>query len=91
MKVRTFTKSFLQLNTYLAYILPNRSRQSVSLLSKDKVKEIIYHAMPNTWKKKIVEQVYNYLNGSIQSMAEFFEARVEKLEKFDNKKDNNKG
>ena len=37
--------------------------------------------MPNMWKKKKVEQGYNYLNGPIQSMAVFFEIRIENLEK----------
>ena len=37
--------------------------------------------MPNTWKKKTVEQGYSYLDGPIHSMAEFFETRMENLEK----------
>ena len=37
--------------------------------------------MPNMWKKKMVEQKYNYLDGPIHSMAEFFETRIENLEK----------
>ena len=31
--------------------------------------------------EKIVEQGYNYLDGPIHSMAEFFETRIENLEK----------
>ena len=38
----------------------------------------------------MVEQGYNYLDGSIQSMAEFFETRIEILERFDCKNDSNK-
>ena len=45
------------------------------------IKEILYHAMPNTWEKKIVEQGYNYLDGPVHSMAEFFETRIEILQK----------
>ena len=37
--------------------------------------------MPNKWGKKIVEQGYNYLDGPIHSVAEFFETRIENLEK----------
>ena len=37
--------------------------------------------MSNIWEKKMVEQVYNYLDGAIHSMAEFFETRIENLEK----------
>ena len=50
MKVLTFTIRFLQLNIYLAYFPPNHSGQPEASLSKDKVKEIIYHTMPNLWK-----------------------------------------
>ena len=42
------------------------------------------------WKKKMVEQRYNYLDGSIQSMAEFFETRIENLKRFAIKKNSNK-
>ena len=37
--------------------------------------------MPNTWNKKMIEQGYNYLDGPIHAMAEFFETRIENLEK----------
>ena len=46
--------------------------------------------MPNTWKKKIEEQRYNYLDGSNQNMNEFFETRIKNLERFDSKKNSNK-
>ena len=68
MKVYTFT-----INNYLACFPPDRSGQPVAPLSEDKVKKIIYHAMPNIWKKKIMKQAYNYLDGFIYSMEEFFE------------------
>ena len=37
--------------------------------------------MPNIWEKEIIEQGYNYLDGPIHAMAEFFETRIENLEK----------
>ena len=37
--------------------------------------------MPNTWKKKKVERGYNFLDGPIHSMAEFFKTRIANLEK----------
>ena len=46
--------------------------------------------MPNTWKKKMVEHGYNYIDGAIQSMAEFFVTRIENLDRFYPKKDFNK-
>ena len=90
MKARTFTTRLLQLNNYLTYFPPDRPGQPVAPPSEDKVKEIVYHAMPNSWKKKMVEQGPSYLDGSIQNMAEFFETRIENLERFDSKKESNK-
>ena len=37
--------------------------------------------MPDTWKKKMVEQGCNYLDGPIHSMAKLFKIRIENLEK----------
>ena len=51
MKVSTFTTRLLQLNVYLAYFHPDRSGQSVNPLPEDKVKDILYHTMPNKRKK----------------------------------------
>ena len=82
MNIHIFTTRLLQLNNYLAYFPPDQSGQSVAPLSEDKVKEIIHHTMPNLWKKKMMEQGYNYLDDSIQSMSEFFETRIENLERF---------
>ena len=72
MKVRLFTTRLIQLNMYLLYF-PS--------LPGDDIKEILYHAMPNMWKKKMVEQGYNYLDGPIHSMVDFFKTRIENLEK----------
>ena len=52
----------------------------VTALPDDEVKENLYHAMTNSWGKKMTEQGYNYLDGSIQEMSGFFETRVENLE-----------
>ena len=81
MKVWSFTTRLIQLITYLPYFPPDRPGQLVTSLPNDDIKEILYHTMPNIWKKKMVEQGYNYLDGPIHSMAEFFETRIENLEK----------
>ena len=44
----------IQLNTYLRYIQSDRPGQLGTSLPNDDIKEILYHAMPNTWNKKIV-------------------------------------
>ena len=36
--------------------------------------------MPNSWRKKMTEQGYNYLDRSIQEMSGFFETRIKNLE-----------
>ena len=83
MKVCTFTTSLLQSNAYLAYFPSYRAGQEVNPLPEDKVKVVFYQAMPNIWNKKMLEQGYNYLDGSIQHIAEFSETRIENLERFD--------
>ena len=52
----------------------------VTAMPNDEVKEILYHTMPNLWRKKMTKQGYNYLDRSIQEMSVFFETRVENLE-----------
>ena len=43
--------------------------------------------MPNTWKNKMIEQSFNYVNSTIKELTDFFESRVENLgPKEDNKK-----
>ena len=78
MKVSAFTTRIIQLNTYLPFFPPDRPGQLVISVPNDDIKKILYHAMPNTWKKKMV---YNFLNGAIHSMAEFFETRNENVGK----------
>ena len=56
MKVRTFTIMFIQLNNYLPYFSPDCIGQMVTALPDDEVKEILYHAMPNLWRKKMTKQ-----------------------------------
>ena len=52
----------------------------VTALPDDEVKEILNHATTNVWRKKIIEQGYNYLDRSIQEMTVFFETRIERQE-----------
>ena len=81
MKVRSFTIRPIQLKMCLPYFLLDCTGQLVTSLPDDGIKEILYHAIPNTWKKKMAEQGYNLLDGPIHSMAEFFEITIENLEK----------
>ena len=78
MKVRVFNT---RLGRVLTLFLPDCPGQLVTSLPDDDIKEIFYHAMPNTWKNKIVEQGYNFLDGPIHSIVIFFGTRIEKFEK----------
>ena len=79
-KVRTFTTRLIQLNHYLSYFPPDCIGQMVTALSDDEVKEILYHAIPYWWRKKMSKKGYNYLDRSIQEMLGFFETMVDNLE-----------
>ena len=80
MKVRTFNTRLMQLNDYHPCFPPDCVGQMVTALPDDEVKEILYHAMPNLWRKKMTEQEYNYLDRSIQEISGFFETRIDNLE-----------
>ena len=76
MKVCTFTTRLMQLNKYLLYFPPDCVGQIVTAQPDDEVKEILYHAMPNLWRKKMTKQGYNYLERYIQEISDSFEIRV---------------
>ena len=80
MKVKTFTTRLVQLNEYLPYFPPDSDNQEVVKLQLDDLKEILYHAMPNSWKKKMTEQGFNYIAHHIYEISDFFETRCENLE-----------
>ena len=52
----------------------------VTALSDNEVKEILYHEMPNLWRKKMTKQGHNFQDRSIQEITGFLEIRVEYLE-----------
>ena len=54
MKVRSFKTTQIKLNKYLLYFPPDCAGQLVTSLPDDDIKEILYHAMSNMWKKKLV-------------------------------------
>ena len=81
MKVQSSTTRLIHMSAYLSHFPPDLPGQLVISLPDDDINELLYHAMPYTWKKKMVEQGYNYLDGSIHSMVELLETRIENLEK----------
>ena len=73
MKVYTLTTRLRELNYYLPYFPPDCVGQMITALPDDKVKEILNHPMPNSWRKKMTKQAYNYLDRSIQETSCFFQ------------------
>ena len=80
MKIRNFTTRLIQVNNYLPYFPSDCIGQIVIALPDDKVKEFLYHVIPNSRRKEMTKHGYNYLYRSIQEMSDFFETRVENLE-----------
>ena len=79
MKVHTFTTRLIQLHNCPPYFPADCMGQIVTALPDDEVKDILYQAMPNTWRKILTVQGYNYQNRSFQEMSGFFITRVENL------------
>ena len=42
--------------------------------------------MSTTWKKKIIEQCFNYVDFTVKEMSDFFETKIENLEPKEEKK-----
>ena len=61
MKIWTFTTRLIQLNMCLPHFLPDCPGQLVASLIDVDIKEILYHTIPNIWKKKMIEQGQNSL------------------------------
>ena len=80
MKEQTFIIRLIQLNNSFPYFSTDCVRYVVTSLPDNEVKEILYHAMHNLWRKKMTKQGYNYLDRSIQEISGFFETRVENRE-----------
>ena len=65
MKVYTFTTRLIQLNNYLPYFPPECVGPIAITQTDSKVKEILYHTMPDRQRKKVTKQGYNFLDRSI--------------------------
>ena len=63
MKVHTFNTRLKQLNNYLDHV-----GQMITALCNKEVKKILYHFMPNTWRKKMSEKGYNSMDRYFQEM-----------------------
>ena len=68
MNVCFFITGLIRLNNYFLHFPPDHLGQMTTALPENEVKQILYHAIPNTWRKKMTEQGHNYLDRSIQEM-----------------------
>ena len=55
-------------------------------LSTDEIMDITYHSIHITWKNKMIEQVFKYLDPIVKEMNTFIETRKEILELNEDKK-----
>ena len=68
------------MNTYLEEFPPDTEGQETAPLPADEIMDIIYHSMPTTWKYKIIETGFDYVDSIVKEMTDFFETRLENLE-----------
>ena len=68
------------MNAYLDEFPPNTEGQETAPLPTGEVMDIIYHSMASTWKNKMIEQGFNYVDSTVKKMSDFFETRVVNLE-----------
>ena len=88
MKLRSSISRLQELNAYLEEFPPDTEGQETAPLPADKITDIIYHSMPNTWKSKMIVQGFNYADSTIKKETDIFETRVENLEPKEDKKKN---
>ena len=76
MKLYIFISRLQDLNANLEEFLPNTEGQETAPLPSDEIMDIIHHSMPITWKNKMIEQGFNYVDSTIKEMSDFFETRI---------------
>ena len=86
MKLRSYISKLQDLNAYLEDFPPDTEGQKTAPLSADEIMDIIYHSMPTTWKNKMIEQGFKYVDSTIKEMTDFFENGVENLKPKEDKK-----
>ena len=65
------------MNAYLEEFPADKEDQETAPLPADEIMDILFHSMPTTWKKKMIEQGFNYADSTIKEITDFFETRVE--------------
>ena len=74
------------MNAYINEFPTDTEGQEAASLPADEIMDIIYYSMPNTWKNKMIEQGFHYVNSTIKEMTDFFETRVDNLDPEEDKK-----
>ena len=77
--VRDFVSRVQELNSYLAKFPAEAPNVGAVSLGEDEVKDIIFRALPHSWKKQMTLQGFNYPAQDIVEMVRFSE-RIESME-----------
>ena len=80
LSVRDFISRVQELNNYLDKFPTDVEGVMGTRLPDDELKEIIYHAIPNSWRKQMTLQGFNYPTEDIVEMIRFCEQRLEAME-----------
>ena len=72
MKLHSFISNLQEPNSYLGEFPSDTEGQTATPLPTDKIMDIIYHSMLTTWKNKMIEQDFNYVDSTIKEMTDLF-------------------
>ena len=70
-KLHIFISRFQEINTYLEEFSSDTEYKETEPFPTDKIMYIIYQFMPTMWKKKMIEQSFNYTDSTIKEMTKF--------------------
>ena len=82
--VREFASRLQEMNQYLR-LFPSETEHPAVPLPEDELKEVLFHAMPGTWRQEMTKQGFNYPNHTVIDLIQFAE-RLEPLEPKDQDK-----
>ena len=82
--VREFSSRVQEINQYLP-LFPSETEEPARCLPEDELKEVLFHAMPSTWRQEMTKQGFTYPNHTVIDLIQFAE-RLESLEPAELKK-----
>ena len=76
--VREFFSRVQEINQYLP-LFHSETEKPARCLPGDKLKEVLFNAMPSIWRQEMTKQGFNYPNHTVIDLIQF----VERLESLD--------